>query len=188
MRTFSAKVLSRWIVVLSPLLLNALCERAVGPAPPRPPVPVVTACFGPAGQMDVRAFQNPDRPSSSQIRRVTWTFRVGCHPSTEVYTFGVRQNPDNRLELAPPPPLYAPSLVLTPSPEPFRFRIAGLVHGYWCVAATVELLDGSMHRVDEFFVNEYRSPPLDIGVIVSRQAGLDRADPWSADQRPCPLR
>jgi hypothetical protein len=177
-------MLRNLVLVLSLLMLNAFCARSVGPAPPDP----TPACFGPDGEVNVRAFQNPRFPTASPVRRVSWNFRVGCDPSTQVYTFGVRQNADNRLELDPALPAGAPPLIFNPSPDPFQFRIGGPVHGYWCAIATVELMNGDLLRTDEFFVNEYRSQPAEIAMIASHQRGVDRVDAWAPDTGLCPLR
>ena len=95
--------------------------RAVGPAPPQPPA----ACFGPDARTEVRVAQNTRAPTLLGLRRVSWTFRVGCPRSGQLYTFGVRQSISDGLELDPPPPVEAPPLVFSPSDEPFKFYTTG---------------------------------------------------------------
>jgi len=182
MRAFSSRRFRVTILLLSPLLLNLWCERAVGPAPP-----VRARCADADGCLEVTAFQNANRPSASPIQRVTWEFRVGSAPRTLLYTFGVRQGSDHRLELVPPPPVHAPALTFHPTSEPFQFRIGGVVRSYWCTTATVEFMDGTVRRVEEFFMSEYATPPLGISILVSHQNGIDRADRWVAHPEPCPF-
>jgi hypothetical protein len=186
MQGVPSKLVRVTIIALSPLLLNALCAQAVGPATP-PVTAVPVSCFFPSDQVDVITIQDPRRPVSSPIRSVSWAFRVGCARSNQaVYTFVLRQSMNEGLALTSPPPVGAPPLTFHPSPEPFTSRIDGEVHGSWCATATVELLNGEVLRTGEYLVNQSRRPAHDIAVLVS--GGPNRVVPWSGSLEPCPLR
>ena len=173
------------VLCLSPLLLNAICARSVGPATP-PVVAVPVDCFGPDGRTEVVVSQDPRRPTSSPILRVNWTFRVRCAQTPHRYSFGVAQDASNSLTLTPAPPVEAPPIAFSPSATPFAFHIDGRVHGSWCASATVELTDGNVLHVGEFFIDQSRRPN-DIALLAFHHSGADRAAPLSGFMQPCRL-
>ena len=179
-----------FLILLSPLLLNLICERAVGPAPPQTPPPQTpprAACFGPPGEVLVSVFVDPVDPPSVPVRRVRWTVNVTCECTPDVYSFGTEQTADGRFDLFPTPAAWpgSPDLVFAPAAEPFSYRISGPVHGFWCVSASVDFSDGTTVNVAPHFINEYRVPPLDVALIVTRRRGANIVAPASGNPRPC---